>query len=140
MQQLHILYPLFVMAALTFYITIRLAKVRVRAVLQDGLKAAYFKNNRGGEPPEYLLRSEQHYINHFEQPVLFYAICLIAYITASVDLLAIGLAWLFVATRFIHTYIHLGTNKLLKRKQIFIYNVIILITLWCEIFVRIILK
>ena len=140
MKTIYILYPLFAMAALTFYISIRLARVRMRAVLQDGLKAAYFKYNRDAEPPEYMLRTEQHYVNLFEMPVLFYTVCLIAYVTNSVELLSVLLAWLYVGTRCIHTYIHLRLNKLLKRRRIFIISVVVLATLWVELFIQLMLK
>ncbi len=140
MQQIQILYPLFAMAALTFYITIRLARVRMRAVIQHGLQATYFKYNQGGEPPEFMLRTEQHYVNLFELPVLFYVVCLLAYVTSSVDLLTVLLAWLFVGSRCLHTYIHIRLNKLLKRRRIFIFSTFVLIALWCELFIRLMLK
>ena len=136
MKPLYILYPIFPLVALTFYITIRMARLRVRAVLQDGLKASYFKNNRGAEPPEYMLRTDQHYINLLEQPVLFYVACLLAYVTTSVDMLLISLAWLFVASRLVHTVIHLGSNKILKRRKAFIVSMFILISLWCVLLVK----
>jgi hypothetical protein len=140
MKLIQIIYPLFAMAALSFYITIRLGRVRVRAVLQDGLKPAYFKYNRNAEPPEYMLRTEQHYTNLFEIPVLFYTVCLIAYVTSSVDLLSVLLAWSYVGTRCMHAYIHLRLNKLLKRRRIFIISVFVLVTLWIELFVQLLIK
>ena len=140
MQHIHILYPLFAMAALTFYITLRLGRVRIRAVTQHGLQASYFKYNRGGEPPEFLLRTEQHYVNLFELPVLFYVACLVAYVTSSADLPAVLLAWLFVCSRCLHTYIHIRLNKLMQRRRIFIFSSIVLMTLWGELFIQLMLK
>lgn len=140
MKQLYLLYPLFAMAALSFYITIRMGRLRVRAVLQDGLKASYFKNNRGAEPPEYMLRTEQHYVNLFEQPVLFYAVCLIAYVATTANLLTVSLAWLFVGSRYLHSYIHLVSNRILKRRRIFIISVFILVTLWSAVFIQLLLR
>ncbi len=124
------LYPMFILAALTFFITIRLARLRKRAVLQDGLKSSYFRYNQGGEPPEYMLRNEQHYANLYEQPVLFYTGCLLAYVTAGVNPLTVALAWLYVASRLLHTYIHLRLNKLLMRRNAFILCTVVLMTLW----------
>jgi len=140
MTQLQILYPLFAMAALSFYITIRMGKLRVHAVRQDGLKPGYFKHNSGAEPPDYMVRTEQHYVNLFEQPVLFYTVCLITYVTASTNLPGLLLAWLFVGTRCLHTYVHLGSNKLLKRRRAFIFSVVVLITLWTVLFIQLLLK
>lgn len=136
MNQTHMLYPLFALVSLTFFIVIRLGLVRVRAVRQDGLNPGYFKYNRGGKPPEYMLRTEQNYTNLFELPILFYVAVIIAYITASVDLANILLAWLFVITRFIHTYSHLLHNKLLLRRKIFLYSSLVLIILWVKLFIQ----
>ena len=127
------------MAALTFGITIALGKLRVRAVRQDGLKPSYFKYNQGGMPPEYLLRVEQHYNNLYETPVLFYTICLIGFLTVGADPLTVGLAWLYVASRIVHAYIHISTNKLLQRRRIFIVSVVILLSLWLTVLSRIVL-
>ena len=140
MNPLHVLYPVFALATLTFFITIRLAILRKRAVLQDGLKASYFRYNQGGEPPEYVLRNEQHYTNLYEQPVLFYAICLIGYVTAGVNPLTVALAWLYVASRLVHSYIHLRLNKLLKRRKAFIFCTATLITLWVVMFVQLVTR
>ena len=125
-----ILYPMFVMVALTFYVTWRLGKQRVQAVRQDGVSAGYFYYNKGGRLPDYLLRTEQHYVNLFEQPVLFYTAVLLLYSMAAVDMLALVLAWSFVASRIAHAYIHIVVNKLLYRRRMFIISVYILVTLW----------
>ncbi|MEE8076849.1 MAG: MAPEG family protein [Candidatus Binatia bacterium] len=45
--------------------------------------------------------------NLFELPVLFYAGCIVAFVTGTVDTLLVGTAWLFVLTRYVHSYFHL---------------------------------
>ncbi len=134
-----IFYPLFVMLVLTFFIGIRLGKVRVRAVLKDGLNPGYFKYNRGAKPPEYMLRTEQNYANQFELPVLFYMAILVAYATSRVDLLTIVLAWSFVLSRIIHSYIHLRFNKLMWRRRAFVLGFLILIVLWVELAIQLVI-
>jgi len=135
-----ILYPMFVMAALALYVGVRVSNLRVRAVMRGEIKASYFKYNRGGELPEYILRTEQNYSNQFELPVLFYAACLLAYSASLVDVVNIGLAWLFVAGRLMHAYTHIRVNKLMKRRRTFIIGYVALMGLWLELLVRLIIR
>lgn len=138
MEREFILYPLFVMVALSFYVTWRLGKQRVQAVLKDGISSHYFHYNQGNEQlPNYLLRTEQHYVNLFEQPVLFYAAILLAYSASITDVVLLGLAWAFAISRIIHAYIHLVHNKLRNRRRAFIYSTYILIVLWLYLFIYI---
>lgn len=138
MQTTTILYPLFAMIALTYIIGIRSVLMRYRAVLQDGLSPRYFLYNNGGKPPEYMLRTEQHYDNLFQLPVLFYAVVLLAYTTAIVDLSNVLLAWLFVIIRMGHAYIHIRTNQLQLRRNSFMLGALVLLILWTKLFIQLI--
>lgn len=129
---------MFLMVLLSVYITIRLGRQRVQAIAKDGLAPGYFYYNKGGRPPQYLLRTEQHYVNLFEMPVLFYAGILLAYSADQVDIVSLALAWLFVISRFFHAYIHIALNKLMWRRRIFIYGGFILISFWSYLFINII--
>ena len=134
-----ILYPLFAMFLLTLLVSLRTLQLRYRAVLRDGLPAGYFRHNRGGKPPGYLLQAEQHYNNLFETPVLFYAVVLVAFITQQVDQFGVILAWCYVLTRLAHAWIHLGKNNVLQRRNIFIVSTLLLTMLWGYTFVRLML-
>lgn len=136
MTQQAILYPLFAMFLLTLYITLRLAVLRYRAVVRDGLKPGYFKHNRGDKPPEYLLRTTDHYDNLFEQPILFYVVSILIYVTGQTDLLLITLGWSYIATRLLHGYIHIKFNKLLWRRNSFALSTLVLLALWGYLFVQ----
>lgn len=138
MPQEAILYPLFAMVLITLFITMRLVILRYRAVLQDGLNPGYFKHNRGGKPPEYLQRTTDHYDNLFEQPMLFYVVSILIYITGQADHLLITLAWSYIATRLLHGYIHIKYNKLIWRRNAFGLSTLVLITLWGYLFAQLI--
>ena len=75
---------------------------------------------------------EQHYENLFELPVLFYIVCTSLYATAHVDTLNLVLAWAFVLSRFAHAYIHIGKNRLLRRRNVFLLSSVILLGMWVE--------
>jgi len=49
--------------------------------------------------------------NLFELPTIFYAICIIIFVTSSVDSLYLKMAWAFVAFRIIHSMVHVTINS-----------------------------
>ena len=129
-----ILYPCFAMALITLYISIRLTVLRHVAVLKDGLSPGFFKHNRGGKPPEYLMRNEDHYVNIYEQPVLFYIVCILIYITRQADPILITLAWIYIGTRILHGIIHLRFNKITMRRNAFYLSSFVLFSQWGYLF------
>lgn len=57
--------------------------------------------------------------NLFELPVLFYALCLYLYVTASVDTINVVAAWLFVLFRAMHSYVHCTSMRVMNRFRLY---------------------
>jgi len=131
-----ILYSLLCMFSLSLFIGVRMLQLRFRAVLKDKLHPGYFKFNRGAELPEYLLQISQHYENLYETPILFYVIIILAYMLNVVDVVTIVLAYGYVVTRILHALIHLKSNNVGHRKNIFLVSIIILTMLWLYVFIK----
>jgi hypothetical protein len=53
--------------------------------------------------------------NLFELPVLFYALCLVLYVTATVDLTYVVSAWVFFVIRVLHSFVHCTSNVVMLR-------------------------
>lgn len=53
--------------------------------------------------------------NLFELPVVFYALCLVLFVTNSVDTGHVVAAWTFVAFRVLHSVIHCTVNIVMAR-------------------------
>jgi len=62
--------------------------------------------------------------------VLFYVLVVLALITRKADMVFVVLAWMFVASRLVHAYIHTTSNKVLRRFQAFVVGVLILAVMW----------
>ncbi|MDG6772858.1 MAPEG family protein [Thiomicrorhabdus sp. ZW0627] len=125
-----ILYPLLAMALLTFFVGFSLLRLRFKAVKQDSLNPRYFLLNKGGKAPEYLVKTEQHYLNLFELPILFYLLVITLYVTQQVDMVQLVLAWGFVFSRIAHTVIHLTINRLVWRMRAFVTGAVMLLLSW----------
>lgn len=124
------IYPAFAMMGLTLFCMSRLGYLRYVAVRRGEIDPRFFSLYRGYEEPEKLAAYSRHTVNLFETPVLFYAICIISFVTGQVGNVVTGLAWAYVGLRFVHSYVHLTSNVVLLRFRLFIFSMLILMVLW----------
>lgn len=78
--------------------------------------------------------------NQFEVPVLFYALVPLALFTRKADLLFVVLAWVFVATRFVHAGVFVTSNHVPTRFRAYMAGVLVLMVMWAVFAVRILLS
>jgi hypothetical protein len=122
------IWPMFAHAALVFGLYFLLSRKRMGAVRTGRVKAEQFKENR--EEPLDSLLVHNNLKNQFELPVLFHAVCLALYVTTADNVVTAGLAWAFVLSRYVHSYVHITSNRLRHRRPLFIIGFFILIALW----------
>ena len=130
---MNILFPIFAMAALTLFCLLRLGQLRYVAVRRGEVDPRYFLIYRGYEEPERLAVYSRHVVNHFETPVLFYVICITAFVTGQAGPITIAMAWAYVALRYLHSFIHLGSNTVINRFRVFILSITVLVALWATV-------
>lgn len=133
-----ILFPVFALAFLTFGVGIWLGKLRFVAVQREELNPRYYELNRGGKLPEYLAKVSNNYDNLLSLPILFYVISILMLITANDEVAQIILAWVFVVSRYIHSYIHTTYNNVKHRMRAFMFGVITLLSMWVLFFIRVV--
>jgi hypothetical protein len=137
-NQVAILYPVFVQALLTFCVYGLLLAARARAVKASGRTRGSSDLAMGRFAwPEDAEKRAANQRNQFELPVLFYAVAGFALITGAADALMVTLAWAFVLTRLVHAAIHLGPNKVRWRTPAFGLGVLILLVMWAKLFVHV---
>ena len=136
MNQNLMILPVFAQVLLTLGV-MGVMGARRRTALQT--KATRMKDIALGQDawPEDAMKAANNYKNLFEMPVLFFAACAFAMITKSVDVTLLALAFLFVAARIVHSTIHLGTNPVMPRAYAFFSSVLIVLTMWILIVVRV---
>jgi hypothetical protein len=130
MQPFSLIYPMFAMVLLTVAVLFRLFRSRVRAVREGQLSLSFFQIWQGGTEPDYAIKPARHFVNLFEAPTLFYAVCLAAMVTRTPGILIQVLAWCYVAARLVHTYIHLGSNRVRYRVRAYFCSWIVLLAMW----------
>ncbi|MEN5081833.1 MAPEG family protein [Bosea sp. TWI1241] len=71
-----------------------------------------------------------NFTNQFETPVLFFVLVLIATHVGATGYVMTALAWAYVASRVVHTLIHIGPNRLPYRGSAFGIGVLCLLLMW----------
>ena len=80
--------------------------------------------------PEYLIVLERHVDNQFQLPILFLVTGVLAITLKNQSPLIITLSWAFIASRFVHSYIHLGKNNILKRAAVYGLGWVFIVAIW----------
>ena len=132
MNQTAILYPIAAMTLLVAVVTAlmlreRMAEMKVRrihpkseSIASSSQMAATLKNTRAAD----------NYKNLFELPVMFYALCLALLFTQSVNTAWLISAWVYVALRIAHSFIHIGYNQVMHRLAVFSGSLLLLLGMW----------
>jgi len=103
-----IFWPVIVQIALIHLIYYLLFTRRQAAVKAGRVRLSQFRDNVTEPEETRFLRN--NLTNQFELPVLFIAGCIALYVTGNAGPVAVILAWLFVAARLVHAYIHLSRH------------------------------
>ena len=133
-----VLLPLFVEVILTFVLLYWMAYVRTRAIRLGEIKAQNIALREPNWPPG-ITQVGNAYHNQLELPVLFYVLTILSLATRHADLLFVVLAWIFVASRVVHAYIHVTDNNVNRRGPIFGLGALVLTIMWLVFMVRILL-
>ncbi len=133
-----VLLPLFVQVALTFALLVWMARSRIGALNCKQVKMADVALGQFNWPTK-AQQISNNFNSQFQLPVLFYVLTLLAIVLHQADVLFVVLAWLFVLSRLVHAYIHIGTNYVRHRFNAFAAGVFILMAMWAIFAVRILL-
>lgn len=134
MPDAQLIYPMAAMVLLTAIVLVRLVLMRMAAVKRGEIDARFYKTHQGesGET-RVVAQHNRHFVNLFENPVLFYAACIVAMVTGQGTQSMVWLAWAYVATRIVHTFIHLGSNKIYPRMTAYGASWVVLLAMWATL-------
>lgn len=122
-----------IMAILTALVGLIMLGARIAAVKAGTINPRYFKHMQGAELPDIVTTSGRNFTNQFEVPILFYVASTLYIVLGIENAAAIMLAWTFVASRIIHTAIHLTYNHVIHRMLVFLFGFVCVIGLWINL-------
>ncbi len=129
-MNLQLIYPMAAMVLLTFIVLIAMFRSRVRAVKAGEANAGYYKTYQTGQEPRETAALSRQFVNLFESPILFYAACLTGIVSGQTGTVMLVLAWVYVAMRVLHAYIHTGSNSLPPRIGVYFSSWLMILAMW----------
>ena len=133
-----VLLPLLVQVTMTFAIGFWMAGLRVSAVRSRAVHPRDIALREPNWPPR-ILQIQNAFHNQLEMPVLFYVLPILALFTKLADLAFVLLAWLFVALRVLHAYVHVTTNNVPRRGRWFLASCAVIAVMWLIFAIRLLL-
>lgn len=128
MNSTAIFWPMIAHVALV-YIVFGVLRLRRTEAVRTGAASPATWKARGAEPAV-STAANNNLLNQFELPLLFHVCCLALFVTNGANYLLLALAWIFVASRYLHAFVHLTGNSIRWRAGVFIVGTVILFLMW----------
>ena len=68
--------------------------------------------------------------NQFDTPLLWYGLCALIVALKLEDPVFVGLSWLFLLSRVLHSYVHTTSNDVPMRMRMFLFGFTVLVAMW----------
>ena len=133
-----ILLPPTALAFLTGFVWLRLGSDRLGELRSRRIHPQQVATAKQMSETMQNVQSADHFRNLFEVPVLFYALCAFLAVTKLTTLFLLACAWGYVVLRAAHAYVHLTSNKVVRRFQVFVASTIVLYVMWGIFAVRLV--
>ena len=131
-----ILLPPTVLALLTAFVFGRLYTDRIAEMRARRIHPQQLATSKQAMDTLQNVAASDNYRNLFEAPVLFYALCGFLAITQLTTVLLLACAWGYVFLRAAHTFVHLTSNKVIRRFQLFFASSMVLFAMWLLFLIR----
>lgn len=106
---------------------------RLNAVRGRSIPIKYFKTYPAEQLPDRVIVTGRHFDNQFQVPVLFLIGGAMHFSFGMVNSFTLVLAWGFVASRFAHAFVHLGSNHIPARATAYAFGWVLVTGLWLQL-------
>ena len=131
-----VLLPVFAQVALLYLLFARMALTRISTIKSGETKMKDVALGQNAWPTK-VAQIGNSYSNNLELPLLFYALVPLAMLTKKDDLLFVVMSWLFVLSRYAHAWVHINSNHVPTRFNLFALGAVVLGLMWIIFAVRI---
>ena len=122
---------------LTAAILVWMGAERVPRVMRGEIKLDDIAVDRDAYPLRARLLSN-NFDNQFQLPVLFYVAALLSLWGNGTGWLEAALAWLFVALRYGHAFVHVTSNNVYRRFVLYCAGLVVLGLLWLWLAIKLV--
>ncbi|MGI9223402.1 MAG: MAPEG family protein [Woeseiaceae bacterium] len=134
-----ILLPMLAMMLLTFVVWVYMYVLRIGHIVRQRIHPQKLTtpDKVGALISEPVSYPAYNFRNLLELPVLFYALCLLLYVTGLADAWDMVAAWVFVALRVVHSAIHCTVNVVKYRFYAYFASALVLWAMLAYVVLRI---
>ena len=125
-----IYFPALAMVALTVVVWLRMYFMRIGQMKRERIHPQSVATSSEAAARLTDSRAADNFRNLFELPVLFYVAVAVVAQAGLVSPLTLGLAWLFVLLRVLHSWIQCTYNKVMHRFKAYLAGGVALWILW----------
>ncbi len=133
MSDTRLFLPLLTLIGWTFCVLLVIPYRRFKAAFAGRVTAEDFCSGESDKVPPDVSIPNRAFMNLLEAPLLFYVVCLVAFVTGNVVPASIALAWGYVALRVLHSLVYLTYNRVLHRFAVFAASNLVLAALWLQL-------
>jgi hypothetical protein len=126
-----LLLPLMAQVLLTFIVLYIMGRKRVNEIKRNKInpQSTDIRQNSRAVFKDSAAVSD-NYHNQLESPLLFYVAILLTLMLMIQDYVIVVLAWTWVASRYVHAFIHITYNQVLHRFAVFVISSLLLFAIW----------
>ena len=135
MNEVYLVLPILAHVLLVASLYIILAVRKAAAVKAGGVdikKTAL--NNKAW--PDSVVKVSNNIDNNFEAPVLYYGVCLVSFVLGVTNNFAIICSIAYVALRYVHSFVHIGSNFVPARLSLFVLSLVMILAMLVNVIVQ----
>ncbi|MDX1678977.1 MAPEG family protein [Arsukibacterium sp.] len=134
MEKLMLL-PVFAQVLLTSVVMIIMGRRRIQAAKTKEISMSAFRTMDLTGASEQVIATSRNFDNQFQMPMLYLFSVLFCLQFGLVDLTFVIMGTVFVALRYWHTVVHIGSNNVRLRFRVFLLGCLALWLIWIRLLV-----
>tara|TARA_R110002126_G_scaffold10245_36_gene46575 strand:- start:3139 stop:3555 length:417 start_codon:yes stop_codon:yes gene_type:complete len=127
--------PVFAQVLLTSVVMILMGRRRIAAAKSKEINASAFRTMDLTGANEQVIATSRNFDNQFQMPMLYIFSVLFCLQLGLADLTFVVMGAVFVALRYWHTLIHIGSNNVRLRFRVFLLGCLTLWLIWIRLLV-----
>jgi hypothetical protein len=128
-----ILLPVFVQVLLTSVVMVLMGRRRIRAAKNKEISIAAFKTMNLTGANEQVIATSRNFDNQFQMPVLYLFSVLFTLQLGLADAAYVALGTAYVLLRILHAVVHIGSNAVRLRFNVFLFSCVVLWAIWLRL-------
>ena len=134
-----ILLPVFVQVLLTSVVMVLMGRRRIQAAKNKEISMSAFRTMNLTGASEQVIATSRNFDNQFQMPMLYLFSVVFTLQLGLADVAYVILGAFFVVLRIIHTVVHIGSNNVRLRFNVFLFGCVVLWGIWLRLAAQVVM-